>query len=364
MHSIDTVTPGSVIGMLGDGQLGRMTAAAAAQLGYKIAVLGPGGRESPTGQVSLWAAAWDTGARVSDELLDEFCRLVRVVLVEWENVPVELVRAIERRGVRVCASAQVLAVAQDRLHEKNLARRLNIAVPEFREVHDESGGAGETPARSACILKTRRNGYDGKGQVRIKAGECIDAAWKTLGRVPCILEARVEFVRELSVIVARSSKKNFVTYGPFVNVHDAGILRTTHYPGSVPDAVRDTAFKAARAIADDLDVIGLLAVEFFETADGTVLFNEMAPRPHNSGHLTIECCDTSQFEQYVRAACGQPLGSVRFHSAGRMQNIIGDEVLRWPEYLGCSGTSLHLYGKETTQPGRKMGHLTTRVKSL
>ena len=355
-----TVQPGCCIGILGDGQLGRMLALAAAARGYRTAVLGPGGRNSPAGQVSFWAEAWDSDASVPDTLLDAFCEHADVVLVEWENVPVSLVRRIEAKGIRVCCGSRVLEIAQDRIKENAFAQSLGISVPGYEGINRTSYRAGHmVPVSEPRILKTCRDGYDGKGQIRINVGETVHDAWSTLNQVPCILESVVDFTHELSVIVARSPY-GMCCYGPFVNRHVNGILRTSVYPSGLPKHAIENAQTIGTTLARALDVHGLLAVEMFLTSSGRVLFNEMAPRPHNSGHLTIECCDTSQFEQHVLAACNMPLGSARFHSRGEMTNIIGDDVLDLQEFF-CSGErKVHLYGKEHALPDRKMGHITRR----
>ncbi|MBI5003682.1 5-(carboxyamino)imidazole ribonucleotide synthase [Candidatus Kaiserbacteria bacterium] len=341
-----------------------MLAIAAAYLGYKVAVLGPGGRESPAGHVAYWAHAWGSKGEVSHGLLEEFCQLVSVVLIEWENVPLDLVRRIEAKGVPVRPGPKALSIAQDRLFEKQLAQTLNIPVPAFGLIDEHSHH--QHIAATPCILKTRRDGYDGKGQVRIPAGDSIEEAWRSLGRVPCILEEVVNFTCEISMIIARSpsaSDDKMSFYGPFENKHVNGILRQTSYPMSNPfvsyrsQYIRQAAYQAMRQLATALDVHGLLAVEFFVARDGTILFNEMAPRPHNSGHLTIECCHTSQFEQYVRAACNLPLGSSDFHSRGDMINLIGEEAHKAAWYMENETNTLHLYGKEEVKKGRKMGHV-------
>lgn len=368
--NMDTILPGSGIGILGDGQLGKMTAMAAAQLGYKAVVLGPGGRESPAGHVAYSAKKWGSGAAVDEKLLEEFCRLVSVVLIEWENVPLELVEKIEAKGIPVRPSSKVLKVAQDRLLEKDLAEKLGIPVPPFRKIDSlKDLGPGFRLARGPSILKTRRNGYDGKGQIRIPSDGSIKEAWKELGEVPCILEDYIDFAGEVSIIIAHSPHtSDMAAYGPFENIHKQGILRHTKYPVANPrllkmlPKVTTAALDAAQRLALHLKVHGLLAVEFFVKKSGTVLFNEMAPRPHNSGHLTIECAYTSQYGQYVRAACNLPFGSTHFHSGGEMINLIGAEVHGWLDYAGGI-RSLHLYGKDAIKEGRKMGHVVRRIKS-
>lgn len=355
----EIIAPGATLGVLGSGQLGRMIALSAAPLGYRIAVLGPGGRDSPAGHVSFWAEDWKDPHNVSDEPLDTFCGLVSVVLIEWENVPVELVRRIERRGVPVRPDSIVLGVAQSRALEKDCAQHNGIPVPRYRVIADARDIAGF----SGGILKTLHGGYDGRGQIRLSSALPLEHAWSELKRVPCILEDVVDFTHEISVIVARQfgtdSESRLVTYGPFENRHEGGILRTTTYPARVPAKAAADACEYARRLAAHFDLHGILAVEFFVTRDGGVLFNEMAPRPHNSGHLTIDACATSQFEQYVRAACNLPWGSMRFcDGMSVMHNIIGDELDGWLGHLNEAGTFLHLYGKTSVQPGRKMGHLT------
>ncbi|MBC7836894.1 5-(carboxyamino)imidazole ribonucleotide synthase [Acetobacteraceae bacterium] len=363
------IAPGAVIGILGDGQLGKMIAMAAARLGYKVAVLGPIGRESPAGQVAYWAEAWGPNAQVEDEQFERFCSLVAVVLIEWENVPVGLLERIEARGIPVRPSSKVLAVAQDRLLEKKLARELDIGETMLLSIekgYDLLNGRGDRTQDwpFETILKTRRAGYDGKGQARIPAGGSVGDAWTKLGNVPCILEQVVDFIGEVSVIVARREDGETAIYGPFQNTHRDGILRLTQYPISggpmydLRDSIREQGYAAARKLTEYLRVDGLLAVEFFVTKEGYVLFNEMAPRPHNSGHLTIECCDTSQFEQYVRAACNLPLGSTHCHSPGEMLNILGSEANDWLRRVGEDRLAVHLYGKGEAKPGRKMGHTT------
>jgi 5-(carboxyamino)imidazole ribonucleotide synthase len=375
MTNTKVIPPGSTLGMLGDGQLGQMTAIAAANLGYKIAVLGPGGRDSPTGHVAYFAESWNRDGTVSDELLDEFCEVVgpdSAVMLEWENVPVELVERIKAKGIPVRPDSNVLAVAQDRLLEKQCAESLGIPVTKYENCEGAQHPLLYYKVQFDSILKTRRDGYDGKGQVRIPAAGSVDGAWNELRNVPCILERVVDFACEISMIIARTPERT-VVYGPFENIHENGILRKTRKYESIgglsPELIREvtiTAQHAVEKLAEHLDVHGLLAVEFFVLKDGTVIFNEMAPRPHNSGHLTIECNFTSQFEQYVRAVCNLPFGRTVFHSIGEMHNILGDEANDWMDAVSWrrdlpgnnEHAAVHLYGKGEAKPGRKMGHIT------
>lgn len=355
----------SCIGILGDGQLGRMLITnGIAPLGYRAAVLGPGGRDSPAGQVAWWAQAWDKNTRVSEKLLKEFCLRASVVLYEWENVPVELVdRITTNYGVPVKPGSTVLHIAQDRFLEKTTAQQLGISVPKFWlvDASAENLPRVDQTVDRPCILKARRNGYDGKGQVHLAAGEHLLPAWEQLGKVPCILEEKIDFLGEVSVIVARSQNW-LTTYGPFQNFHDEGILRSTTYPielSSFGDYVENIKFETthhAVALAKHLHVFGLLAVEFFVARDGTLVFNEMAPRPHNSGHGTMRWCQTDQFEQYVRAALNLPMGECEPYLGGTMYNVLGEDILLADARLR-QGSFVN-YGKSEHQPLRKMGHQT------
>jgi len=365
--SYERVLPGSVILILGDGQLAKMSADAASNLGYKVAVLGPGGRESPAGHVAYWAQAWGPGAEVSEDLLDALCSIQPAVgTLDWENVPSTLVERIEARGIPMRPGPHVLRVAQDRLLEKACAARCGISVAPFCniEVYAIGRRSGFQYAPYDSVLKTRRNGYDGQGQIRISSGDSVEDAWRALSCVPCVLEKVIDFECEISVIIAQSPYTGAVTYGPFENMHQDGILRVTNFPVQnlyvqAHPEIKNAAIMAARKLACHLDVHGLLAVEFFVTKDGQVLFNEMAPRPHNSGHLTIECFNVSQFEALIRAICLMPHGSTCHHRCGEMRNLIAFEASElteeFPSQRDCA---LHLYGKDEVREGRKMGHVT------
>jgi 5-(carboxyamino)imidazole ribonucleotide synthase len=349
------IPPGSVIGMLGAGQLGRMTALAAARLGYKVHVFAPEGMDSSCGQVvaSHTQAGWH-----DRRALSRFADDVAVVTLEWENVPTETVEFLSRH-VAVHPGAGVLAVAQERLAEKNFANGLGLGTAPFRAV-DSAASLKQAVAELGvpAILKSNRMGYDGKGQVRIAADTDLDAAWASLGTDMAVLEGFVDFACEVSVIVARGHDGQMAAYPVVENRHKNGILDTTTVPANVSDDVAAEATRVALALTDALGVIGLLAVEMFVTRDGRVLVNEMAPRPHNSGHWTIEFAETSQFEQLVRAVCGLPLGSTRLRAPCFMTNLIGSDVDDWATLLAEPGARLHLYGKGEAKPGRKMGHVT------
>lgn len=345
--------PGSVIGVLGGGQLGRMMALSAARLGYRVHVYGPEA-DSPTEQVADRAtvAGWDDLAA-----LDRFADSVDAVTLEFENVPVAAVEYLARK-VPVRPGAHVLAVAQDRLAEKNAALELGVPVAPFAEVSSEADlEAAVARIGVPAVLKTRREGYDGKGQRIIRETGQAAAAHAELGHRAAILETFVPFTAEISVIAARGADGTLLTWPAVENRHRDHILDLTIAPAALPAAVTEAATAAARALATGLEVVGLLAVEFFVTDSGAILFNEMAPRPHNSGHWTMEACRVSQFEQQVRATMGLPLGSTAPHHRAVMRNLIGDDSSAWAELLQGEG-SLHLYGKAESRRGRKMGHVT------
>jgi len=346
--------PGSTIGILGGGQLGRMTALAAANFGYRVHIFCPEAG-APASQVSAatTVAAYDDAAA-----LDAFAGAVDVVTFEFENVPAETVERLAAR-VPVRPGWRALHMAQDRLREKTFLAELGIAVAPFRRIDSPA-----TLARAVAelgppaVLKTARFGYDGKGQVKIDAGADPAGAWRAFGADLGILEAYVEFAREISVVVARGMGGETASYVPVENRHVHHILDTTVAPAPIAKPVAHRAQAVAGRIAEALDLVGLLAVEMFETRSGELLVNEIAPRPHNSGHWTIDACHVSQFEQFVRAVAGLPLGSPERHSDAVMKNLIGDDIDEWPKLVAEPGARLHLYGKAEARPGRKMGHVT------
>ena len=344
--------PGSTIGILGGGQLGRMIAVAAAQLGYRTHVLAPD-RESVAAQTASSLTRADYHNRI---VLADFAASCDVVTYEFENVAIGPVEWLAAR-VPVHPHPRALAVAQDRVAEKRFVEGVGGRPATWAAVasRDELTAAIATVGTPA-ILKTARFGYDGKGQVRLSTPADADAAWEAIGG-PAVLEAFVPFTHEFSILVARGQDGATVRYDPPHNVHRDAILRTSTLPAP-PEilAQAEEATALACRIAAELDYVGVLACEFFVGADGPV-FNEMAPRVHNSGHWTIEGAECSQFENHVRAICGLPLGSTAM-TGGRleMENLIGDD--RWDGALTEAGAHLHLYGKNTARPGRKMGHVT------
>ncbi len=353
------VPPGSTIGIIGGGQLGRMLAIAGANLGYRSHVFAP----EATGPAAEVAATWTRGAYDDAHALRGFAEACDVVTYEFENLPVEALGVSE--GVRPFhPSVEALRIAQDRALEKAFAGRHGLptarwtAVASLAELRDAIAEIG-----APAILKTRRFGYDGKGQARLHAAADDDAAdaWRTIGGQPAVLEGFVRFEVEYSVLIARTADGRSVAWDPVTNVHDDGILaRSSVPPSGVVAAQADAAIAHTRRLADALGYVGVMAVEYFAGADGPI-FNEMAPRVHNSGHWTIEGAVTSQFENHVRAICGLPLGSTALTGrAVAMDNLIGNAAERWPTILAEPEAHLHLYGK-TIRPGRKMGHVT-RVK--
>lgn len=349
----DVLGPGSTIGILGGGQLGRMLAIAAAQLGLKAHIYAPEDNP-PAGEV---AGAVTQGAYDDAERLAAFAAAVDVVTYEFENVPAETVDILEPL-VPVRPGRMALSVAQDRITEKTFLNKIGVATAPFAAVNDADDMASAMQRIGApSILKTCRLGYDGKGQARVMTPADADAALADMNGAPAILEGFVPFIREISVIAARSVDGAVTAYDPGENEHEGGILRRTTVPAPLDRATLDKAMAIAGAILDALDYVGVIGVELFETADG-FLVNEIAPRVHNTGHWTIEACATDQFQQHIRAVCGWGLGSARRHSGAVMTNLIGEDVDDWAALAAEPGAALHLYGKGESRPGRKMGHVT------
>ncbi len=358
------ILPGATLGILGSGQLGRMLALEARAMGYRVHTLSPD-TDTPTGQV----ADLEVTAAYDDlEAVRKFARGVDGVTFEFENVPAATVEAA-LSVVPVRPSGRVLHIAQHRGREKTWLLENGIPCAPFRHVGTrEELGAALAELGMPAILKTAGFGYDGKGQVRIYEAAEADAAWQAVGGQPCVLEGFVTFEREVSVIGARGLDGAFESYGPIQNSHGNGILDVSvcPAPGLSPEVVSE-AHTLTRRIMDELDVVGVLCVEFFLTPDGKLLVNEMAPRPHNSGHLTIEGHATSQFGQQLRAVCGLPLGAAQALRPAAMANLLGDVWAggepNWPAALALPGVSLHLYGKAEPRSGRKMGHLTALAET-
>jgi 5-(carboxyamino)imidazole ribonucleotide synthase len=355
------IPPGATVGVLGSGQLGRMFAIAARRMGYRVHTLSPD-TDTPTGQV---ADREITAAYDDLDAVRAFAREVDVVTFEFENVSSAATEAAAHFAP-VRPAGSVLHTTQNRLREKAFLAAAGLPVAPFapvRSLADLEAAlavicAGGTPA----VLKTAGWGYDGKGQVKISAPEEAAAAWETIGAQEAILEAFVDFDRELSVVAARGLDGSFVHYGTIENRHRHHILDVSTAPAVVPPVVERDAITIARAVLEGLDVVGVLAVEMFLTRDFRLLVNELAPRPHNSGHLTFDACVTSQFEQQLRAICGLPLGSTELLRPAAMANLLGDLWSQgepdWAAACRDPDVKLHLYGKAAARPGRKMGHLT------
>lgn len=347
--------PGSTIGILGGGQLGRMLAVAAAQLGYRTHVLAPDA-ESVAAQTASSFTRADYHSRI---VLDELAASCDVITYEFENIALEPIEYLASKRP-VHPDPKALGVAQDRATEKQFVNDLGGRTAAWRKVTSrEELDASIAAIGCPAILKTLRLGYDGKGQVRLKASGDAQGAWDEIGGRPAILEGHVVFDHEFSILLVRRSDGAMTSYPPPKNEHVNGILARSSLPAPAEVARQWTEAAAlAGRIADKLDYVGVLACEFFVGRDGPV-FNEMAPRVHNSGHWTIEGAVTSQFENHIRAICGLPLGDTALTARTvEMENLIGDDALRWPEILAEPGAHLHLYGKRAVRPGRKMGHVT------
>ncbi len=360
-----SIQPGAVLGVLGGGQLGRMFTLAARRMGYRVTVFAPGD-DTPAGQIAY------REIRASYEDLDaveRFAREVAAVTFEFENVPAATAQAAARYAP-VRPSGELLHATQDRVREKRALTANGLPVAPFALL----GSAEELQAAAAAVgfpavLKTAAWGYDGHGQRLVERAEDLEPAWRSLGAAPSVLEGFVPFAAELSVVGARGLDGEIALYEPVLNRHRDHVLDVTLCPAPVPPRVRDEALAIARDVLEHLQVIGVLCVELFLLADGSLLVNELAPRPHNSGHVSMDAHVCCQFEQQVRAVCGLPLGSTqRTVPAAVMANLLGDSWAAGPPDFAAAladpGVRLHLYGKQHARPGRKMGHLTVAAPTL
>jgi 5-(carboxyamino)imidazole ribonucleotide synthase len=352
------VLPGSTIGVLGSGQLGRMFAIAARRMGYRVHTLSPD-EDTPTGQVA------DLEINAPYEDLDAVCRFasgVSVVTFEFENVPAATAAAAARCAP-VRPSGNILHTTQHRLREKTFISHAGLPLTPFRRVWsmDELVDAAKELGVPA-ILKTADFGYDGKGQFRIRNASDFEEAWRAVGEREAVLEAFIDFDREISVVAARTIEGEFVHYGAIENHHRNGILDISIAPARVADKIARQAIEMARVVLEKLEVVGVLCVEFFVTKNGRLLINELAPRPHNSGHFTFDANLTSQFEQQLRTVCLLPPGDVTQFRPAAMGNLLGDLWTDgepdWATAASVTDVKIHLYGKSAPRPGRKMGHLT------
>lgn len=352
------IFPNSTIGVFGSGQLGRMFAIEARKMGYRVHTFSPDS-DTPTGQV----ADIETSAAYEDlDAVREFARSVDVVTFEFENVPSAAVDAAAE-FVDVHPKGEILHITQNRLREKTFLSKKGFPVTPFRHIKliDDLRLAADALGYPA-VLKTAGFGYDGKGQAKLGAQHDIEPAFEAMNGQEAILEAFVGFEKEVSVVCARDQMGNFAHYGVIENEHANHVLDISFAPAIISKRVFEEAVDIARNIADTMGYVGTLCVEFFVTKDDKLLVNELAPRPHNSGHLTFDACVTSQFEQQLRAVCGLPLGLTEFYKAAAMANLLGDLWEKgepdWAAALAEPNVKLHLYGKADPRNGRKMGHLT------
>lgn len=357
------IHPNSTIGVFGSGQLGRMFAIEARKLGYRVHTFSPD-RDTPTGQV----ADIETTASY-DDLYEVrlFAQSVDVVTFEFENVPSATVAAAAE-FVEVHPKGEILHITQNRRREKEFLSSNGIPVTPFLTITNiDELRSGVADLGTPCVLKTAGFGYDGKGQSKINSIDDIEPAFARLGGQECVLEAFVDFEKEVSVVCARAQNGDFVHYGVIENEHANHILDVSIAPANVSANVVDVAVAITREIAEKFDYVGTMCVEFFLSRDEKLIVNEIAPRPHNSGHLTFGPCVTSQFEQQLRAVCGLPLGSTEFYRPSTMANLLGDVWAdgepNWSAALSDPRVKLHLYGKSEPRPGRKMGHLTATAET-
>lgn len=353
-----TILPGAVIGVLGSGQLGRMFTIAARRMGYRVHTFSPD-EDTPTGQV----ADLEVVASYDDlDAVRKFAERVDVVTFEFENVPAPTAEAAASRAP-VRPDGSVLHITQQRIREKTFLKQAGLPHVPFCTVNSSGDlHAALNELGYPAVLKSAAFGYDGKGQRMIRSVQDVPEAWSALGAAECVLEAFVDFEREISVVGVRDAKGEFASYRPSANHHHRHILDVSVAPAGISPTLEAEAADIARAVLGKLGVVGILCTEFFVTRDGRLLINELAPRPHNSGHLTIDACVTSQFEQQLRTVCGLPLGSTEQLRPAAMVNLLGDVWSEgepdWASALAFPDVKLHLYGKLEARSGRKMGHLT------
>ncbi len=348
------IAPGATIGILGGGQLGRMLSQAAAQLGFDVCIF----TDEPDSPAARVSARTFVANYLDAAALTDFARRVDVVTTEFENVPAQTAEILLEAGARAAPNPRALAIAQDRVDAKSFLNSLGITTPRFAAVRSQAElDAALSALGTPALLKTRRLGYDGRGQIRINAPQDANDAYEKLG-APGILEGWCGFEREVSIIAARSANGATAFYDVCENEHSGGILSRTILPARVEALTERRAREAASAVLGALDYVGVLTIEFFVMPGGALVANEIAPRVHNSGHWTIEGAMTSQFEQHVRAIAGWPLGATKRRCDVEMINLIGKDAQSWEAHAAESNARLHLYGKRDTRAGRKMGHVT------
>ena len=351
--------PQNAIGILGSGQLGRMLVIAAAQLGIKSHIFAPDANSSPAGEIAstITAAAYDDYAA-----LDQFAASVDVITSEFENVPSETMAHLEKFRP-VSPGTKALHISQHRVREKNFARQHGILTPDFWHVTDtDSLQKAMAELQGRGVLKTCQLGYDGKGQIWIDPTDDLDASYIALGSEDAILEAAVDFAAEASFLIARTADGRIAHFPASLNAHKNGILSQSLAPAPISKKLVTSGQRAVQTLAEAMELVGVLALETFVSTDGKLLFNEIAPRPHNSFHWTIEGCATSQFTQLVRCLAGMPLGSTHSYGQWQMDNLLGEDMPSLEKFAAEPGQHLHLYGKSSANIGRKMGH-TNRLIS-
>ena len=352
--------PGSTIGILGGGQLGRMLALAAGRLGFDVAVLDP----EPNAPATRVCAHTIVGAYDDPGALAGLAKLAGVVTYEFENVPAAAVERLVELGVEVAPGAKALAVAQDRVEEKAFLNGAGAPTVAFAAADTAEEARKAAAAMGAPVLmKTRREGYDGKGQRWVEHAADAPAAFDAVGGKPVILEAPADFVRELSVIAARGRDGGIAVYPLAENHHEKGVLRRSFAPAEVSREIAAQAERVAAQILSGLGYVGVIGIELFELKGGKLLVNEIAPRVHNTGHWTMDGCEVDQFEQHIRAVAGWPLGPTHAHARVEMLNLLGEEAEAWARLAAEPETRVHLYGKRDARPGRKMGHVN-RLRPL
>lgn len=353
------LAPGGVVGILGGGQLGRMLSMAAARMGMDVHIYAPE-HDTPASRVSAktWTAAYDDASALAD-----FAASCDVVTFEFENIPAQTLDTIEAAGTPVFPRANALSISQDRLSEKEFLQSIGVSPAPFERI---DGPQDIAPALARLggrgVLKSRYEGYDGKGQARLQTGDDAAGAWRKIGEAPAVLEAFISFEREVSVLVARGYDGAVAIYDVPENDHGDGILRSSVLPANISEKTRAQAVELGRKLADALDYVGVLALELFVLPDGTLCANEFAPRVHNTGHWTEDACLTGQFEQHMRAVCGWPLGPTARLADVRMDNLLGDtDISRWRD-LSEAGAAVRIYGKRGGGEGRKLGHVVSILK--
>ena len=357
------VSPEAILGMLGGGQLGRMFAIAAAQMGYQVWVFDPN-EQSPAGEV----AARHIQADYDDyDALKEFGSTCAVVTTEFENIPAKTLEYLQKYCT-VCPNPNAVHIAQNRIREKQFVNELGIPTSKFIAVNSLQDLSGDCGLQWPCILKTAQFGYDGKGQQVVDNLDAATTAFKALGQVPCILEERIQLAKEISVVLGRNEHGEVCYFPSANNEHKNGILHVSCVPAEISEELQTYACELAHRIAEALDYVGIFTVEYFIDRQNNLLVNEIAPRVHNSGHYTLDACHVSQFEQQVRMICGWPPADTRVHSAVAMVNILGEawqeEKFPAASLLGNINVHLHLYGKQGAKPGRKMGHFNVLADNV